>query len=243
MNFHPCLLAPVYNHGRSLVMIADQLRAIALPCILVNDGSNAATRDELQRIGQSHAGIEVLHHDRNRGKGAACITGLRHARSRGYTHVVQVDADGQHDLADLPAFVDAAREHPTRFIMGEPVFDASIPKHRYYGRYLTHVLVWIECLSTALKDTMCGYRVYPLESVTKILDRHRVGQRMDFDPEIAVRLYWEGVQPMAIPTKVVYRPDAVSHFRMFRDNVLISWMHTRLLLGMVPRIPRLLKRR
>lgn len=243
MNFHPCLLTPIYNHGQNLAKMADQLRTVDLPCIIVNDGSDASTSREVERVSRSHAFIEVLHHDRNRGKGAACVTGIRHAHARGYTHVVQIDADGQHDLTDLPLFVETAREHPTRFIMGTPVFDSSVPKVRYYGRYLTHVLVWIECLSTALKDTMCGFRVYPVEAVTNVLAQQPVGRRMDFDTEIAVRLYWEGVQPMAIPTKIIYSPDSVSHFRMFRDNALISWMHTRLLLGMIPRIPRLLRLR
>ena len=231
MSVRACLIVPVYNHGDQLATMVERVTAYPLPCVLINDGSNATTVAQLEAIRAQHPDVAILHHARNMGKGAACMTGLRHAWTHGFTHAVQIDADGQHDLDDLPTFLAAATAEPQALIMGTPRFDASVPAIRYYGRYVTHALVWLECLSTALRDTLCGYRVYPLEATIALLDRTSPGRRMDFDPEIAVRLYWAGVRP-------VYNPASPSHFRMVRDNLRLSWMHTRLLCGMLGRLPR-----
>jgi hypothetical protein len=128
-------------------------------------------------------------------------------------------------------------------ICGRPKFDASIPKGRLYGRYLTHAMVWLNTLSFELKDTMCGFRVYPLDLALQLIDRVRLGSRMDFDVEILVRLYWAGARTRWIDTPVSYPTDGVSHFRLFDDNVRISSVHARLFLGMLPRIPWLIARK
>lgn len=128
-------------------------------------------------------------------------------------------------------------------ICGYPRYDASVPKGRLYARYLTHVWVWINTLSLAIRDSMCGFRVYPLEPTLALLDRVRLGRRMDFDTEILVRLHWQE-QPMVwLPTRVHYPADGVSHFRLWLDNALISAMHARLFCGMLLRAPKLLARR
>jgi len=114
---------------------------------------------------------------------------------------------------------------------------------RFYGRYLTHVWVWINTLSLAIKDSMCGFRVYPVQAVESLTRRHPIGERMNFDTEILVRLYWDGLEIINVPTKVGYPTDGVSHFRGWHDNFLISRMHTVLFFGMLLRLPGLLARK
>jgi hypothetical protein len=171
------------------------------------------------------------------------MTGARAAFARGYSHALQVDADGQHTLADAARFIDAARALPCHLICGRPLFDDSIPAVRFYGRYLTHALVWLETLSFDIPDSMCGMRLYPLEPFIALIDATKIGSRMDFDTEVLVRLHWRKVPMQWLHTRVSYPLDGVSHFRMVGDNVLMIGLHIRLLLGMILRSPRLLWRK
>jgi len=242
--FRPCILIPVYNHPAHIARIVETLLAQALPVLLVDDGSDAPTRAVLDAIHAAHPHTVTLERlPRNLGKGGAVAHGLRRAHTLGYTHALQVDADGQHDLADVPIFLDDARQRPDAVICGTPRYDASVPKGRLYGRYITHFWVWVETLSFDIVDSMCGFRVYPLAATAALLARHRPPPRMAFDTDILVRLYWQGVSVQNRRTRVVYPDNGVSHFQMFRDNVGISWMHTRLVCAMLPRIPALLWRK
>lgn len=241
--FAPCALIPVYNHGATVGATVHALRAHGLPVLLVDDGSDEPTRTTLDALARETDGVELLRLPRNQGKGGAVAAGLRVTRRQGYSHALQVDADGQHDTADAPRFLAAGRAQPQALICGVPVYDASVPRGRLYGRYVTHVCVWLETLSLAIRDSMCGYRLYPLEATCAQLDRHPLPTRMDFDTEIAVRLYWQGLTIANLPTRVIYPEHGLSHFRLLRDNLRISAMHTRLLLGMLPRLPGLLRRR
>jgi hypothetical protein len=165
------------------------------------------------------------------------------AHAQGFTHVVQIDADGQHALGDVRRFVEEARAFPDHVICARPVFDASIPKIRYYGRYLTHAMAWLETLSFDIIDSMCGFRVYPLSAALALLKQRSVGARMDFDTEILVRLCWRRVPMRWLDTRVSYPLDGVSHFRMFFDNVRMTSLHVRLTVGMLLRLPLLLHRK
>lgn len=238
MIFRPCALVPVYNHHAVLPRLVAALRAAQLPVILVDDGSDAATKSVLASL--VAPGVQVLALPENRGKGAAFMTGLAHAAAQGYSHVLQVDADGQHDLGDVQAMLRLAEEHPHHLISGLPAYDDSVPRVRFYGRYLTHFLVWTATLSFMLKDSMCGFRVYPVEPLLRL--HHKLGTRMDFDTDAMVRLYWAGIDSLFVPTRVHYPQDGVSHYRMLRDNLRMAWLHLRLNLGMLPRAPLLLLR-
>ncbi len=240
MSFNPCAVIPVYNHHLALPRTVEALRAAGLPVILVDDGSDTETKVALAALQQP--GVEVLTHTRNCGKGAAMQVGFTHAAAQGYSHALQVDADGQHDLADVPALLAEAQAHPTELISGTPRYDESVPKVRFYGRYLTHSLVWASTLSLALRDSMCGYRVYPLRETLDLMRRVHIGARMDFDTEIMVRLYWGGTGSRFLPTRVHYPEDGISHYRMLRDNARMVWLHVRLLTGMLPRAPSLIRR-
>jgi len=239
--FLPCVIIPVYNHEQTIGAVVASVRAQGLPVLLVDDGCSELCAAELERL-SAQPGVTLAKHAVNRGKGAAVLTGFRLASEQGFTHVLQVDADGQHTLADARRIVEEGRSYPDAMICGQPIFDASIPKVRYYGRYLTHGLVWLETLSFDIVDSMCGFRLYPLNHVLALLARKRVGSRMDFDTEILVNMHWNGVPMRWIPTKVSYPLDGVSHFRMLRDNVRMTLLHIRLVFGMLLRLPLLLAR-
>lgn len=229
MSLNPCLIIPCYNHSAPLAGVLAGLKSLGLPCLLVDDGSEPAAAAALDALAATHGDwVSLLRHDRNQGKGVAVTTGLMAARARGFSHGVQIDADGQHDLSDVPRLLAEAARQPDALVSGRPIYDDSVPKGRLYGRYITHVWVWIETLSFTIADSMCGFRVYPLAASCALLDEVRLGRRMDFDTEVMVRLYWRGVPMRFVPTRVIYPADGSSHFRLWRDNLDISWMHTRL---------------
>ncbi|HCL54406.1 MAG TPA: glycosyl transferase [Pseudomonas sp.] len=213
-----------------------------LPCVLVDDASDAGCAQVLARLAQQ-TNVFLVTLPVNQGKGGAVMAGLREAARLGFSHALQVDADGQHDLGDVQTFLEHSRHAPQALVCGYPQYDASVPKGRLYARYLTHVWVWINSLSLQIPDSMCGFRVYPLPATLALIDTVRLGKRMDFDPEILVRLAWRN-QPMRwLPTRVHYPQDGLSHFRLVHDNALISKMHAKLFFGMLVRAPAILWRR
>lgn len=235
------VLIPYYNHPNAIGAVVEQIISHGLPVLIVNDGSSADSDKVLARLAEL-ALVEVLHREENGGKGAAVVSGLRWAEQLGFSHVIQVDADGQHDLDALPVLLGAATENPEALIAGQPQFDESIPRRRLYGRYITHFLVWLNSLSFAIKDSMCGFRVYPLTATLRAVDQGEMHWRMGFDIEILVRLHWQGVAMLWVPVKVSYPDDGVSHFRAVQDNLEIASTHWRLFLGMLVRSPKLVSR-
>jgi len=235
-------LVPVYNHATMLPKVVSTLRQNGLPCLLVDDGSEALCATVIDQLADEHT-IFKLRLTPNQGKGAAIMAGLRGAQKIGYTHALQIDADGQHDLSMIPHFIAAARAAPDAVICGYPNYDASVPKLRLYARYLTHIWVWINTLSFSIPDSMCGFRVYPLSSSVSLINSIKIGKRMDFDSEILVRMYWRNQAMLWLPVQVHYPQNGQSHFRPWRDNFLISWMHTRLFFGMLIRLPLLIWRK
>ncbi|MCD2166361.1 glycosyltransferase family 2 protein [Comamonas koreensis] len=237
-------IIPVYNHPDTM---ADMLRGVLASgqdCIMVDDGSEASCAAVLDALTAEHAPrVELLRLAQNQGKGAAMIAGMRRAQQRGFTHAVQIDADGQHATADIAGFAALSRQHPLAMVCGAPVYDHSVPKARLYGRYATHVWVWINTWSLDIRDSMCGFRVYPLAASLRAWDSAHIGRRMEFDTEILVRMHWQGVPFVTQFTRVTYPQDGLSHFRMLRDNLLISRMHARLFAGMLLRSPLLLWRK
>lgn len=239
---NPCAVIPVYNHEAAVPAVVDALLASGLPCVLVDDASNPACAAVLEQLAEREQ-VFLVKLAVNQGKGGAVMAGLREASRLGFSHALQVDADGQHDLRDVDNFIATSRTHPEALVCGYPQYDASVPKGRFYARYLTHVWVWINTLSLQIPDSMCGFRVYPLPPVLALVDSVKIGQRMDFDTDILVRLSWRN-QPMCwLPTQVRYPVDGLSHFRLFHDNLLISSMHARLFFGMLLRAPLILWRR
>lgn len=239
-----CVVIPVYDHEHAIAAVLAGVLQHGVQCILVDDGSAAgcaARLDELARAFPDQ--VTLLRLPFNQGKGAAVMAGFAMAVQQGYTHALQIDADGQHCTDDIPKFLQTASAHPEAVIAGCPEFDASVPRVRLYARYLTHVLVWLNTLSFDIRDSMCGFRLYPLAAVMKLAAGQRIGSHMNFDTDILVRLYWQGLEVVNLPTPVTYPSDGVSHFRLWMDNVLITRMHAVLFFGMLLRVPRLLARK
>ena len=232
-NFHPCLLIPVYNHGALIGATWQRLRAFNLPCILVDDGSDAATASTLENLARAEPLITLLRLPHNSGKGAAVLHGIAEAHKQSYTHALLIDADGQHNTDDIPALLALAEKNPDALISGAPQYGDDIPKARLYGRYITHFWVWVETLSFDIVDSMCGFRVYPVASTQALAQCTAIESRMAFDTDIMVRLYRAGTKVHFLPTRVIYPENGISHFRPLRDNLEISWMHTRLVSTML----------
>ncbi len=235
-----CLVLPHFNHVYELKVFLPQILSLKLPCIVVDDGSNEEEVAELTALVSEHSDITLIKHVHNRGKGAAVMTAAVYARTLGMTHIIQIDADGQHNSEDVLGFIDASRLAPNTIICGRPVFDSSAPKARVYGRKVTDFWVAIETLSLKIKDSLCGFRVYPLNQMEFLCDHYYLGPRMDFDTEILVKAAWCNTQLKFIDTEVQYIEEGRSHFRYIRDNLVLIRLHVRLMFGMVIRLPILI---
>lgn len=235
-------IIPCYNHSEGLPDVLKNIADYQFTCFLIDDGSDIQSAQKLQQIAKQYPWVTLIRLATNQGKGAAVMTGIKYAYQQGYSHAIQIDADGQHNCQDITKLINQSKLTPNALISGCPVYDKSIPKHRLIARYITHFWVWIETLSFSIKDSMCGFRIYPLQQTYHLISQSKIGKRMDFDIDIMVRLYWQGSPVIFVPTKVIYPEGGVSHFKALKDNLLISWMHTKLFFGMLPRSISLIKR-
>ena len=243
-NIRVCAVIPSYNHWQAMPAIVERLRTLGLAVFVIDDGSAAPAQAALAALNAPQGGVQVRRLEVNRGKGGAVLEGFALARAAGFSHCVQVDADGQHDMAAVTDMLALARQHPDAIIVGQAAYDDSAPLGRVAGRWITHVCVWIETLSFDVHDSMCGLRVYPVAAIAALLDRGgRIGQGMDFDIEILVRLHRAGTPVVNHPVSVTYPPGNLSNFRMWRDNWHITKMHTRLIAGTLVSLPVVLWRR
>lgn len=238
-----CFVIPHYCHESLLAPLLQAVSAVGFPVFIVDDGSPAESRRTLVQMAEAYDGVTVLGRPVNGGKGAAVMDGIWYARAHGLTHAIQIDADGQHDLADLPEFLRVSRAAPNAIVSGQPVFGDDAPRSRKWGRQITNFWIHIETLSAYIPDAMCGYRIYPLSASAAIMATGGVGKRMDFDVEFLVRAAWAGHPVVFVPTRVQYAPGGISHFRLIRDNIGITCMHCRLFFGMLIRLPVLLRRK
>jgi glycosyltransferase involved in cell wall biosynthesis len=245
----PCshlILIPSYNTGLKVLETVREARRYWQPVWIVIDGSTDGSIEALQALAAADPGVRVLVLSHNQGKGAAILHGLREAATAGYTHVLTMDADGQHPAARIPEFMAVSRAHPQAVILGQPVFDASAPAVRVHGRKLSNGLANLQTLWAGIGDSLCGFRVYPVVPLRDIMERQRWMRHFDFDPEAAVRLCWRGLRPINLAAPVKYfsaGEGGVSHFNYLRDNALLTWMNLRLLLEFVVRLPLLLSRK
>ena len=240
------VLIPSSNPGPMVYATVKSALAHWSPVWVVVDGSDDGTPAGLEALARDEPGLRVIVRDRNGGKGAAVLQGCEAAAREGFTHVLTMDSDGQHPAADIPAFMAASIDAPRALVLGDPVFDASAPSIRVKGRKLSNWWANVETLGGGIGDSLYGFRVYPIADLVEVMHAQGWMRRFDFDPEAAVRLVWRGLRPVNIPSPVRYlRPEegGVSHFNYLRDNVLLTWMHTRLVLETVVRMPLLVWRK
>jgi len=234
------VLIPSYNTGPRLLRTVTEALAAWSPVWVVIDGSTDGSDAALARA--ALPGLRVLSLSVNGGKGAAVLHGVRAAAAAGYTHVLTMDADGQHPADRIEAFMAASMDAPAAMILGVPVFAADAPALRRNGRRISNGWANLETLWAGIGDSLFGFRIYPVGDLLAVMEAHRWMRRFDFDPEAAVRLCWHGVRPVNLPAPVRYLracDGGVSHFRYGRDNLLLTWMHMRLMLGFLWRLPRL----
>jgi glycosyltransferase involved in cell wall biosynthesis len=226
--FRPCILIPTYDNPGTIRKVVLAVRELCGDVVVIDDGSGEANRRAVEALGQEGLAI-VFRRPKNGGKGAAVKTGFQVALDAGFTHALQVDADGQHELEDIRTFLEIGRANPAAVVLGQPIFDETAPTHRKILRRVTIFWTRREVGDDRVGDPLCGFRLYPLGPA---IATRTPGDRMDFDPEIVVRLSWMGLSFVHVPTKVRYFSAAeggVSHWRAFEDNWLIGKMHTRLM--------------
>lgn len=240
------VLIPSYNPGPAVYHTVRAALAQWSPVWVVIDGSTDGTAAGLEEMARDNAALHVIVLPVNRGKGHAVLEGITRAQLAGFTHVLTMDSDGQHPAPSIPEFMQLSQTRPDALILGAPVFDASAPSLRVKGRRISNWWANLETLWMGIGDSLFGFRVYPIAPLLTVMKKNRWMRRFDFDPEAAVRLCWENVQPLNLAAPVKYLSadeGGVSHFNYLRDNILLTWMHTRLFLGFMVRLPLLLARK
>jgi glycosyltransferase involved in cell wall biosynthesis len=240
------VLIPSYNPGRRLAETIRAARSHWDPVWVVVDGSTDGSAAMLQGLARDGPGLHVFVRARNGGKGAALLEGLIAALAEGYTHALTMDSDGQHPAERIGAFMAASAAEPAAMILGAPQFDSSAPRIRLRGRRISNWWTNLETLWAGVPDALFGFRVYPIAPLVAVMQRTRWMRRFDFDAEAVVRLSWRGVPARSLPAPCRYFTPAeggVSHFKYWRDNLLLAWMYTRLFAGFVVRLPLLVARR
>ena len=240
------VLIPSYNPGPQVLETVRQARAQWTPVWVVVDGSTDGTGSSLQAMAQGDEGLRIIVLPENRGKGSAVLEGIGLAAQVGFTHALTMDSDGQHPADLIPTFMAASLNAPQAMVLGKPVFGPEAPALRVNGRKVSNGWANLETLWMGIGDSLYGFRVYPIAPLARIMRANPFMRRFDFDPEAVVRLCWAGVRPINIDAPVRYlsaEEGGVSHFKYLRDNALLTWMHTRLFLGFVLRLPLLIWRR
>ena len=235
---------PVYRHGSTLESVITSLLPYSRPFIVVDDGNTASDLEYINEVEKKYSDVHVVHLKKNCGKGKAMTQGVKKAFELGFSHVFQIDADGQHLASDCKAFIEAAEKNPECLINGVPVYDESAPSLRKSAREFSNNWARIVSWSSNIKDVLCGFRIYPVKPYIALLRRFAwINRRMGYDVDILVHLLWSKVHLVNLPVHVTYPADGISNFRMVRDNIGISLTFTRLCIGMILRFPILLFRK
>lgn len=245
--FKALVLIPSFNAGIALKhTVSEVLEQTAHVVWVIIDGSTDNSQANLATLLADYPDrLKIIEKAHNEGKGAAVKTGSELASQEGFTHALVMDSDGQHPTDHIDSFILASKENPTAIILGQPIFDASVPKERLHGRKLSVWLVYLETLGNSIGDPLYGFRVYPIKPMLAVMGKNR-SKRYDFDPEVAVRLNWAGCPSVKIPAPVKYlskEDGGISHFHYLRDNIRFVFLHTKLILELIVRLPILLTRK
>lgn len=240
------LLIPSYNTGKIVVDVVREALKFWQPVWVVVDGSDDGSGELIQEMAATESGLQVIQLTENQGKGAAVYFGAKIAFEQYFTHILTMDADGQHPAGQIPQIMGLSKEKPEAMILGEPVFDDDAPALRVHGRKISNFWANLETLWAGIHDSLFGFRVYPIKPLLAVMQKTGFARRFDFDPEVVVRMVWQGVPITNVQVPVRYLSEqegGISQFRYFRDNTLLTWMHIRLLLSFAIRLPKLFFRK
>ena len=237
-------VVPVYNHGSTLEFVVKQLSEYGFPIIVVDDGNDEINKKFISDVAEKYSQVVVVTRKKNGGKGKAMNDGVRKAYEMGLSHILQIDSDGQHDAGRIGHFLEVSKSNPEAVICGYPEYDENAPAKRVNGRKVANAWIHLVTLSNEIKDSMIGFRVYPVEPYYKLISGFAfIDGRMGYDIDILVRFSWKGIKIISESVKISYPIDGVSNFRMVRDNIRISLTYAKLVIGMIIRLPVLLIRK
>lgn len=237
-------VVPVYNHGSTLEFVVKQLSEYGFPIIVVDDGNDEVNKKFISEVEQKYSKVVVVTRKKNGGKGKAMNDGVRKAYEIGLSHILQIDSDGQHDAGRIGHFLEVSKSNPEAVICGYPEYDENAPAKRVNGRKVANAWIHLVTLSNEIKDSMIGFRVYPVEPYYKLISGFAfIDGRMGYDIDILVRFSWKGIKIISESVKISYPIDGVSNFRMVRDNIRISLTYAKLVIGMIVRLPILIFRK
>ena len=233
------VIIPSYNSGLLLAKTIRDVLEEWKPVWIVLDGSTDSSVAEAHELSCQRPQLRLFALERNLGKGGATLVAMRAALRAGYSHALIIDADGQHPAERIASFMEISIRHPAAMVLGVPVFGPDAPPERVSGRRIGNWFANLETLWGGVQDSLFGFRLYPLSPAVRIMESIRTGRRFDFDTELVVRLFWAGVRPINQPVPVHYPAriaGGVTHFKYFRDNLLLAGTHTRLCLLMLMRL-------
>jgi glycosyltransferase involved in cell wall biosynthesis len=236
------ILIPSYNPGFKVVDVVIAALNRWQPVWVIVDGSTDKSEEAVLNLQKQFSGLRVICLPTNSGKGAAVLTGMRAAWEAGFRFMLVMDSDGQHPTDRIPQFMKVSMDNPSAMVLGVPDFGSEAPVSRTKGRRIGNWWANLETLWGGIHDSLFGFRVYPIAESLEVLEKIRGGRRFDFDTELAVRLFWQGVRPINLKVPVRYFSAAeggTSHFRYVRDNLCLLKAHTFLVIGMLPRLPRI----
>lgn len=237
-------VVPVYNHGSTLEFVVKQLSEYGFPIIVVDDGNDEINKKFISDVAEKYSQVVVVTRKKNGGKGKAMNDGVRKAYEMGLSHILQIDSDGQHDAGRIGHFLEVSMSNPEAVICGYPEYDENAPAKRVNGRKVANAWIHLVTLSNEIKDSMIGFRVYPVEPYYKLISGFAfIDGRMGYDIDILVRFSWKGIKIISESVKISYPIDGVSNFRMVRDNIRISLTYAKLVIGMIVRLPILIFRK
>lgn len=230
MTHKPFVLLPTFNSGVRLAQTLLEAHAECRNVWVVVDASTDGSDKEAEALALE--GVRFLCLAQNSGKGAAVLAALRAAHAEGFTHVLVMDADGQHPAAMIRPFFEISKNNPAAFVCGVPIFGPDAPLERVLGRVAGNFFATLETLGVGAEDSLFGFRLYPVEPALKVLEKTTWARRFDFDTVLSVRLTWAGVPCINVAVPVFYplqSQGGVSHFCYLRDNLLLAAAHMRLL--------------
>ncbi len=240
------VLLPSYNSGPLLALTAAEVLDQWPDVWVILDGSSDGSVEEIHQLASRNSRLRVVHLQPNRGKGAVVLHAMTLAQQEGFRHALVMDADGQHPAAQVPEFMRLSTRYPDAMVLGVPVFGADAPPERVHGRRVGNFFAGLETLGGGVRDSLFGFRLYPIQKSLEVMSKTSHGRRFDFDTELAVRLFWAGVQPINRPVPVFYPPrqeGGVSHFAYLRDNFLLAKTHARLCALLLLQLPGVWKLR